>query len=468
MDYQKTASEILDKVGGEENIVSVGHCATRLRFVLRDESKADDKAIKHMPGILSVVHGGGQYQVVIGGEVTDVYREISKLGKFGSLKVEEKEQTATKKKENWFNHLLSVIAGIFFPYIMALTGCGLLKALLSLLVFLKVLDPSSTTYVLINTLGDTAFYFLPVLLAVSAAKKFQCNEYLAGVLGAFLIHPNVVNLFAAAKEAGTAVTIFGLPVTIATYSSTVIPAILTIFVMSYVQRFAEKISPKNLRMILVPVITLLIMAPLELVILAPLGNILAGWLSFLIRGINSVAPWLVTTLVGAFTPLLVMMGMHYAIIPLGIAELAESGYDTVAGPGMLVSNIAQGGASLGAAVRSKDKTFRSLASSVGVTAVMGITEPAMYGISLRYKRPLYAAMISGAVSGFFLGIFHVGRYAQAAPGLLALTTYIGGDSLRVFYLACIGSAMAFVIAFIISFLTWNDSLLEEDGESAEE
>lgn len=450
MDYRETATRILEKVGGKDNVVSVGHCATRLRFVLKSEEKADADSIKQIKGIIGVVNKGGQFQVIIGGEVTDVFRELMKLAEFETSQDSGAEKGA-KDKKGFIGSALETIAGIFFPTIASLTGCGMLQALLALLVFLKVVDTSSQTYIILKLMGDAAFYFLPIILAVSAAKKFRCNEYLAAAVGGILIHPNFVSLVNTAKETGEGLYFAGLPVNLASYASSVIPIILIVWFMSYIERGVEKIVPKSLRMILVPLLTLIVVGPAGILLIGPVGYIAGDYLAAFINWLNHTAPWLVPMLVGTFTPLMVMCGMHYGLIPLGVSMLASTGYDTVAGPGMLVSNIAQGAASLGVAFRAKNKELKSLASSVGITAVCGITEPAMYGISLRYKKPLYAAMIGGGVGGLFLGIFGVGRYAQAAPGLLALPSYIGGDSLKIFYLACIGSAIAFIVSFVVSF-----------------
>lgn len=452
MKYGEVAAAILELVGGKENIRCVGHSATRLRFVLSDVGKADLEGIKDIKGVIGVVDKGGQFQVIIGGEVTDVYRELTKLGDFETSSEGKEKELQQAEKKKLLSKVLETISGIFFPVIAALTGCGMLKALLALLVFLKALDTGAQTYQLLSLMSDSTFYFLPIILAVSAAKKFRCNEYMAAAIGGILIHPNFIAMVNASKEAGTGIYFLGLPVSLVSYSSSVIPTILAVWFLSYVERGTEKIVPKALRMILVPLITLLIVGPAAIVLLGPLGSICGNYLADFINLLNQWAPWLVPTLVGIFTPLLVMCGMHYGLIPIGINLLSTTGYDTVAGPGMLVSNIAQGAASLGVAIRAKNPETKSLAFSVGISAVCGITEPAMYGISLRFKRPLAATMIGGGVAGLFLGIMGVGRYAQAAPGLLALPSYIGGDSLKIFYYACAGSAIAFVVSFVSSLI----------------
>lgn len=448
MDYKKLASTILEKVGGEKNVISVGHCATRLRFNLKDDKKADTDFLENLKGVVAVVNKGGQYQVVIGSDVRNVYKALLELGTFNSNEGDEKKG----ENKGVIIKALDTIAGIFFPIVPALTGAGMLKAVMALAVAFGWLSSKSSTYQFINYIGDTAFYFLPILLAGSAAKKFKCNEYAAMAIGGVLLHPTFTTMVANAKKAGEGLQLLGLPVSLVSYGSSVIPIILAIWFMSYVERFADKITPGTIKLFGVPLLTLMIVAPVTLIAIGPLGNILGIGLGLGVTFLNSYASWLVPLLVGALTPLMVMTGMHYGLIPIGINMLATTGYDTVAGPGMMVSNIAQGGASLAVAIRAKNKDVKQLAGSVWITAVLGITEPAMYGISLRFKKPLYAAMIGGGAAGLFIGVMGVGRYAQVAPGLLALPSFIGPDGFANVIYAAIGCAIAFIVSFIASFM----------------
>ena len=360
---------------------------------------------------------------------------------------------------------LDTIAGIFFPVVPALTGAGMLKAVMALAVAFGWLSPKSETYQFINYIGDTAFYFLPILLASSAAKKFKCNEYAAMAIGGVLLHPTFTTMVANAKKAGEGLHLLGAPVSLASYGSSVIPIILAVWFMSYVEPFADKIMPKTIKIFGVPLLSLMIVAPVTLIVIGPLGNILGVGLGAGISFINTYASWLVPLLVGALTPLMVMTGMHYGLIPIGINSLATTGVDTVAGPGMMVSNIAQGGASLAVAIRARNSDVKQLAGSVWLTAVLGITEPAMYGISLRFKKPLYAAMIGGGAAGLFIGIMGVGRYAQVAPGLLALPSFIGENGFENLIYAAIGCAIAFVVSFIASFILGIDEPAQDTKKS---
>ena len=446
MNDKQLATTILKLVGGEQNIHQVAHCATRLRFNLKDDSLASIEEIKVLKRVVSVVNKGGQFQVVIGNDVIEIYNELIKLGDFqNSTPIEENDKSI-------INRVLDTISGIFFPIVPALAGAGMIKAILSLLSVMKLLSPQSSTYQFLNFMGDSCFYFLPVIIASSAAKKFKVNPFVAMSIGAIMIHPTFVSMVSTAKIDGTTLTLASLPVSLVNYSSSVIPIILAIWFMSYIEPLATKFTPKSLRIFMVPLFTLLIVGITTLVVIGPLGNMFGIQLGNLIHYINQYASWLVPLLVGAFTPLMVMTGMHYGLIPIGINMLATTGFDTVAGPGMMVSNIAQGGAALAVAIKSNDTDIKSLATSSGISAICGITEPAMYGISLRFKKPLIATMIGGGCAGLFIGLMSVGRYAQVSPGLFALPSYIGENGLSNMIYASIGCVIAFVVSFIVSFI----------------
>ena len=454
MTEKELASTLLMLVGGKQNIVAVEHCMTRLRFNLKDSSQADTQKILNIQGIISVVDKGGQYQIVIGNTVKDVYKEFIKLGDFQNNEISD-------EKKGIVNKILDTISGIFIPIVPALAGAGMLKALLALLTMLKVVAPDSQTYQFLNFMGDSVFYFMPIIIAASASKKFHVNQFVAMGIGAILMHPTFMNMIAVAKESQTGLEVFGLAVSLVSYSSSVIPIILAIWFMSYVEPITDRYMPKSIRIFMTPLITMLVVGIATLVAIGPLGNICGQLLGDAIGMLNHYVSWLVPLLVGTFTPLMVMTGMHYGLIPIGINLLATTGFDTVAGPGMMVSNIAQGGASLAVAFRCKNTEIKSLAASAGISAVCGITEPAMYGISLRFKKPLIAAMIGGGAAGLFIGIMGVGRYAQVSPGLFALPSFLGEKGISNLIYAIIGCAIAFIVSFIISFILGIDEPKED-------
>lgn len=403
MNYKNLAEEIVKLVDGEENIASLVHCATRLRFTLKDESKANTAALKKTKGVMGVAANGGQYQVIIGSEVSNVYKEIMAITNLE----DNKEASKEKDDRSVFAKVIDTISGVFTPTLPAITAAGMLKAVLSLLLAFNLVTKESQTYQVINFMADAAFYFLPILLASSAAKKFKTNQYMAMMIGGILLHPNFVAMVGAAKEAGTGISVFGLPITLASYGSSVLPIILIVWFMSYVEPIADKISPKTIKFFSKPLITALITGIVALVVIGPIGYNLSEKLVTVINTLNQVAGWLVPTLVGALSPLLVATGTHYGLVPVGINNRFTMGYDAMVYPAMLASNVAQGGAALAVAIKSKDSDIKQLASSAGLTAICGITEPALYGVNLRFKKPLYAAVIGGAVGGFFFGIFGV-------------------------------------------------------------
>ncbi|MGV3303943.1 beta-glucoside-specific PTS transporter subunit IIABC [Streptococcus suis] len=446
-DYIALAKTIIEKVGGEENINSLIHCATRLRFNLKDESKAHTDSLKNTAGIINVIQSGGQYQVVIGSDVIDVFTAINAQANFGSS-----ENAQVDDGKRGIAKVLDTIAGMFVPIVPVMAGAGMIKVIVSLSIMFGWLQPTDTTYQFLSIFGDTIFYFMPVILAASAAKKFNTNQYMAMTVGAALISPTFVTMVATAQESGTGISLFGLPVTMARYGSSVIPIILAVWFLSYVEPIVTKYTPAIVRIFLAPMLTLLIVMPVTFILIGPIGTWLGDGLNTIVNMMNGSLPWLVPTLVGATTPLLVMTGMHYGIIPIGINMLATKGIDTVAGPGMMVSNIAQGGAALALVFKSKNNELKSLSVSTGVSAILGITEPVLYGINLKYKRPLYAAMIGGGIAGLYLGIMGVGRFAQVPPGLLSLPSYFSADAPNVILHAGIGCAIAFVVSFIASFI----------------
>lgn len=452
MDYAQLAQTIVELVGGTGNVANVGHCATRLRFNLKDEGKAQTDKLKQTKGVVGVVQAGGQYQVVIGNEVKDVFAELVKLLPANSASDAAGSEKPDEEAKSLPAKVLDMIAGSFFPIVPAIAGAGMLKAVLTILSFGGMVSPDSSTYQILNLMSDAVFAFLPVILAASAAVKFRVNQFVAMSIGAALIHPTFVNLVSAAQEAGAGLDIFGLPVSLVSYSSSVIPVMLAVWFQSFVEPFVDKHIPKVLRIFLTPLITLTVVGIATFVVLGPLGSWCGQLLATGFNFLDQYVPWLVPTLVGALTPLMVMTGMHYALISLGITQLTSLGYDSIAGIGMMVSNIAQGGASLAVAVRAKGTDLKALASSCGISAVCGITEPAMYGISLPYRKPLIAAMTGGGIAGLFLGVMGVVRFSQVSPGIFMLPALIGGDGMMNLVWGIVGCAIAFVVSFAVSFV----------------
>lgn len=456
MDYKALAATILENVGGKENVNSVVHCATRLRFTLKDDGKANTDVLKKTKGVLSVVNAGGQYQIVIGPDVPVVYQEVLSLGNFEAAKPVEDPEAEKQDNRSKLSQLLEGIASIFQPIIPAITGAGLLKALMALFSAMGVLNGGSQTYIILNAMADAAFYFMPILLSVSCARKFKCNQGTAMALAGILVYPAFISLLGGEE----AVQFLGiLPVTKATYTSSVIPIILGVWFMSYVEHFMQKVSPRAVKFFSVPLVSLLVGGTVMIVVLGPIGAWVSNLINVFFTWMNATVPWIVPTVVGAFTPLLVMTGTHYGLIPIGTNNLATVKWDTVVGPGMLVSNVAQGAAGLAVGLRSKNPDTKQQASSAGLTGVLGITEPVLYGVNLKFTFPLYSAMLGGAVGGLYLGIMRVARFAGGSPGLLVLPAYLPtadvaplGYTMGNFVNAVIGVIIAMAVSFAASYV----------------
>lgn len=444
MDYKELAGFLVDQVGGEENISTVTHCATRLRFVLADEGKANIEAIKARKGVLNVVKANGQFQVIIGQQVNDAFKALEEL--LGTKETELKD-VKSQKQSSLFNRILEGVASLFAPSIYALTGGGLLKAFVYLFAALGLLSKDGQTYLLLSYISDAPFYFLPFLLAYGTAKRFKGDIGLALTMAGVLLYPSISTLFAD----GAGVKFFHIiPVRQVNYSSTVMPIILTIIFMCYAQKFFEKYIPNVIKVVGVPLLTCFVTSIVGLSILGPIGSIASDLLFHVFTFLDAHVSWLVPTLIGAFMPYMVMTGTHLAVTPLAVQAMSSVGQDSVVGPGGLASNLAVGTAAVAVGILTKEKSLKELALSSGFSGLLGITEPALYGVNMKLKYPLYASMIGGGCAGLFLGINHVGRYAMGPSSLIMLPAYIGGDSMMNFYMACVGAAISIVVTLIAS------------------
>lgn len=456
MNYKELAAQILKLVGGEKNVVSVTNCMTRLRFSLNNAKQADVEAIKKLKGVQGIVAQNGQFQIVIGTDVGTVCEEIKKLGNF-----EESAAAGSEEKTGIVAMFFGTLTAIFQPVIPALAGSGMIKALLALLVAMKLVDSASQTYQIFNAFGDALFYFLPFILAYSAAKRFKCSPFIAAVLAGVLLHPSFAGL-----NTGDAVKLFGfVPVTMVSYSGSVVPILLIIWVQSYIERFANKISPKPVKIFLAPMITIIGTGIVGIVVAGPLGNLVGQVLAVGFNWLNDYAGWLIPVVMGTFCPFFVMTGMHYCFAPIQTIQYATLGYGTILGPGMLASNIAQGTAALVVGFKSKNKELKQLGISSGVTGLMGITEPALYGINLRLKKPLYASMIGGCVAGLYAGITGIHTFSSTTAGIFALPVYIGGEGFGNVINAAITIVISMVVTAVAALILGFDDPKEEEQES---
>ena len=435
---------------------------TRLRFVLKDESGIDDKAVENIPGVMGIMKKGGQYQVIIGNNVAKCYSEINKLYGFSDTV----SANGKKVKRNPVTVALDFISGCMTPMIPAIIAGGLIKVLLVVLgpSLLNVISATGDTYIIMNAIGDAAFYFLPVFIAVTASKKLGCNTYLAIMVAAMLLYPDLITLLGG--EAPT--KLFGfIPVIHGSYSSSVIPAMLATILLKYVEKLVDKITPEWSKNFLKPLLIVLITAPITLCLLAPLGLVIGNGLQFVLNYIYNFAPWLAMALFAAFMPFIVMTGMHWAFVPAALLAISNPGYELMLLPAMLASNIAQAGATFAVAVKTKDSKMRQIAIPAGISALLaGVTEPAMYGVTLKLKKPMYAACIAGGVGGVIMGIVKLKAYAFATPCLTAIVQFISPDGGKNMLFACIIAALSFVLSFVLALImTKNKAETTEETSS---
>ncbi|EGO5240903.1 beta-glucoside-specific PTS transporter subunit IIABC [Enterococcus faecalis] len=459
MDYQAIAKEILKDVGGKDNIVDVTHCYTRLRFVLRDTKQANKEALLQTEGVISVVESGGQYQVVLGNKVAHVYNVLEPL-----LAQQLTTKTSIKEKNSLGNRILNTVAAIFTPVVPAIAASGMLKGILAIAVmvannFYQVDLKPLNTYIILSAASDALFYFMPVILGYSAAKVFKTNEYIAMVIGATLCYPTIVSLMT--EE--SAVTLFGLHVTKANYVSTVIPIILAIFILAYVQRFLEKVIPEVLKIIMVPTLSLLLMIPATLLLFGPIGIYLGDGVNWLYYYIMNLSPILLGGFIGGIWCVLVIFGAHRGLVPIGINDVARTGrQNLLAFAG--AANFSQAGAAFGVFVRTKNKDLKAVAASATVTALFGITEPAIYGANLRLKKPMIYAVASGAAGGALMGWGGSYGTAFANQGLLTIPVYAEAGT-KAFICYLLGCGIAFFGAFLLTiFLGFNDLPLDDSRQ----
>ncbi|WP_102400326.1 PTS beta-glucoside transporter subunit IIBCA [Haloimpatiens massiliensis] len=455
MNYEKMASEILKAVGGENNINSLVHCATRLRFNLNSESKADDEKVKAINGVLSLVKKGGQYQLVIGNDVDKVYKEIMKVTNLDSSK-----DNKSKEKDGIINRVLSVITGSIAPMIPLLAGAGMGKVLLLILSLVGVLDKSSQTYTMLKFIFDTGFYFMPVFVGFSAAKIFKCNRYLGAFICLSMLHPKWISLVAAGKP----VYFLGIPLSLVSYSSQLVTAILIVWIMSYIEKYVYKYVPEMIKVFMAPLLVILITAPLGFIIIGPIGNYIAQLVADIVMFVQQHFGIVAIPILAAVYPWLVSIGMHKALSPICVMLIEQNGFDPVTRVIALCSNISQAAASLAVSLKTKNKEFRQIAFSSSVTAFLGgITEPAMYGVNLKLKKPMYACMIGGATAGLFAGIVQLKAFVYVTPGLLSLPMWVSQGTNNLIY-AIITLTISAVVTFIATLIIGFDDPVEENKE----
>ena len=462
--YETLADAIVEKVGGAENISKIFHCATRLRMQLVDRSKADLEEVKKINGVMGAIDSVGGVQVIIGNDVNKVFDAVvaKNPGLEKGENLDENLDEAAGEKQSVFSKILNVLSSLIGPAIPLIMVSGLLTAVLTILTKWAGLSAESSTYTILNTTANAALYFLPLFIAYTAAKKFGTDIMISLFIGALMIHPSIIGL----GQQGSFVSLFGLPVKTADYTSTLIPIVLTIWALKYVEKLAAKIIPDSIKFVFRPFVTVLLMLPIALCVTGPIGSYCGDLLNTVMTAINNTAPWASVLIIGCLAPLLVLTGMHFALIPLVFMEFSTVGYDNMLFNAFIGMNFSQFGVALAAFLKTKNKNLKELAGSCAVTAFLaGVTEPTLYGICLRMKKPLYATWIACIVNAIFCAIFGVKVYSFGAPSFFTMPIFMNPDgSMGNFYLAIAAAALTIVTAFAATWiLGFDDSVYNENN-----
>ncbi|WP_186381470.1 PTS cellobiose/arbutin/salicin transporter subunit IIBC [Yersinia mollaretii] len=447
--YAAVSQLIVDAMGGVGNIGAVTHCMTRLRFVLNDDSAVDLAKLKAISGVLGVVRNEGQCQVIIGNNVSYAYAEVLKLLPEGA----QPEDRAPQKKKITLKRIgagiLDALIGTMSPLIPAIIGGSMVKLLAMILDMTGVFGKGSSTLIILNVIGDGAFFFLPVMVAASAAIKFKTNLSLAIAIAGVLVHPTFIDLMAKAAQ-GQQVEFMGLSVTAVKYTYTVIPALCMTWLLSYIERWVDRITPAVTKNFLKPMLIVLISAPIAIMFIGPLGIWIGSGISSLVYTVHDYLGWLSVAIMGALWPLLVMTGMHRVFTPTIIQTIAETGKEGMVMPSEIGANLSLGGSSLAVAWRTKNPELRQTALAAAASAIVaGISEPALYGVALRLKRPLIASLISGFICGAVAGIGGLASHSMASPGLFTSVQFF--DPANPMSIVWVFGVM--VLAIVISFVT---------------
>ena len=449
--FDDLSKKIINLIGGTNNISRVSHCITRLRFDVKDKNLVSIEEIKKIKNVVDVIWSGMQLQIIIGPEVVEAYDEIVKNNNLNDLVNDQCNDDEKNKKKFNFNNIINAISSCITPILPMMAAGGMLKALLSLLIFFKIITDTSPTYITLNFIADAAFYFFPIAIGVTGAKRFKVDTSIGIMLGGVLIHPTFVSLV----QEGVDISIFSIPIYAKTYSTTIIPMILTMWICGYVYRFFKKYIPNSISILFVPLLTVLVVAPLMLCAIAPIGGILGDYLVNIISATyDSIGPIAIAFL-SCLYPLIVMTGMHSSLGVIATTQYAATGMDPIMGISMLVSNTNQGIAALAVALKSKDSKTKQLATSTGIPAILaGVTEPVFYGLNLKLKTPLIGAMVGSFVGGLLGGLLHVVRFAPMGGAYtLGIAVYLG-EPMSNFTNMLISLIVGVVVTFITTYIIY--------------
>jgi len=470
--FAAISRSIVDAIGGADNVVAVTHCMTRLRFVLNDESVVDAAALKSITGVMGVVRNEKQCQVIIGNNVSQAYAEVLKLLPEGFAAASDAPAKNKITLKRIGAGILDALIGTMSPLIPAIIGGSMVKLLAMILDMTGVFEKGASTLVILNTIGDGAFFFLPVMVAASAAVKFKTNMSLAIAIAGILVHPAFIDLMAKAAQ-GQKVEFIGISVTAVKYTYTVIPALCMTWLLSYIEKWVDRITPVVTKNFLKPMLIMLIAAPIAIVLIGPLGIWIGTGISAVVYTVHSYLGWLSVAIMGAAWPLLVMTGMHRVFTPTIIQTIAETGKEGMVMPSEIGANLSLGGSSLAVAWRTKNPELRQTALAAAASAIVaGISEPALYGVALRLKRPLIACLISGFICGGIAGLGGLASHSMASPGLFTSVQFF--DPSNPMTLVWVAGVMfiAVVLSFVITLLLGFEDIPVEtvtpkEGKTAE-
>lgn len=450
--YADIAKTVLKHVGGEDNISHLEHCSTRLRFTVADPGKVDREALKSTSGVMGVVGSGNQCQVVIGNDVIEVYDELIRLGTFqgGAKTPAGHTPAASGEKKKLGAMILDFIVGIFQPLVPAIAGAGILKALLSLLTLIGVTHADSAWYRVLFQAADSALYFLPILVAVTMATKLNINRLVAVACAGALILPGMTSLMA------EGVSLWGIPVTNISYSYQVFPTILSVGFLYFVEKYVTKFSPKPIRVFFVPLICFLVVIPVTLLILGPVGYTVGQWLTTAILFLYGRLGWIAVALLAAILPFMIATGMHKAFVPYAVSSITEMGSELLYMPASLAHNISESGACFAVALRAKDPDARSTAVSAGISALFGITEPALYGVTLQNRRVLSGVVVGSFASGLIIGLAGLKAFVAMGPGLAGMAMFVDPENSMNIVWSFVGFGAALLVSFLSTIFLYRD------------
>ena len=442
-DYKNDSKKLTESLGGKENIKKVFHCMTRLRFYLKDKSKIDKDSINSLPEVSGINWHNDQLQIIVGNDVNEMYRELINLG----IPSDDNSSDTESASKGIVSKIIDSVTGSMTPMIPALTAAGMIKVVLTLLTTFNIVHDTSSSYQVISFIGDVAFYFMPFLVAANAAKIFKVNQSIALIIAGVFLHPNFTAMIASQDP----ISLFGLPITKFSYAYSVIPVILMVWIVSYIEKLVDKITPRMFKLILNPTLVMLISAPIALIAIGPLGGLIGDGLAIAIDFLSAKLGFVIVGILAATFPFIVMTGMHHALTPIGLNAIATGGADKLIFVSQVCSNLAQAGSSLAVAVKSKDKDMKQLASASGISALMGITEPALYGVTLKLKRPVIAASIAAGIGGIVGGIMQVSLYI-AQNSMMAIPAFIGEAGMGNLLAGIVMIAVSFASSFILTIL----------------